>query len=73
MMYLATLLGLLAVLLPGGGFAAGGVPPLIQPIQSLADDNNYHSLETGVPFTIQCTVGAGDPSPEITWFKDDVV
>ena len=69
-MKLFAAIGLLATLLPGVAMAAGGVPPLIQSIQF---DNNYHSLETGVPFTIQCTVGAGDPPPEITWFKDDVV
>ena len=65
MKYLAALL-----LLPGMALASGGVPPLIQPIQY---DNNYHSLATGEPFTIPCTVDSGDPAPEITWFKDDVV
>ena len=64
-------LAALLLLLPGMALAAaGGVPPLIQPIQY---DNNYHSLATGEPFTIPCTVDSGDPAPEITWFKDDVV
>ena len=65
MKFLAALL-----LLPGIALAAGPAPPLIQPIQY---DNNYHSLATGKPFPIPCNVDAGDPAPEITWFKDDVV
>ena len=63
----------LLLLLPGIALAKLGVPPLIQSVQSLTDDNNYHSLESGAPFTLQCTIDAGDPAPEITWFKDDVV
>ena len=62
--------GLLATLLPGMAIGSADVPPLIQSIQF---DNNFHSLETGAPFTIQCSIGAGVPAPEITWFKDDVV
>ena len=69
-MKLLAAFGLLATLLPGVAIAAGGVPPLIQTIQF---DNNYHSLETGAPFTIQCTIDMGVPAPEITWFKDGVV
>ena len=67
----ASCFGLLLVALgPGIAFAAGGVPPLIQSIQL---DNNYHSLETGAPFIIPCTIDMGVPVPEINWFKDGVV
>ncbi len=44
-------------------------PPTVLPIP--AAEENYHALESGVPFTLQCQA-KGEPSPEIEWFRDDV-